>query len=79
MPPAVIHEANVWVPVGNDVGYVIGITIGGALVAGAHTAGAQVAITIVAALLVSYSVGQLIAGRSSGQVASKSADAAVQA
>ncbi len=54
-----IHEANTWVPVGNDVGYVIGITAGAALLHRVHLPNALFAITFFAFLLVAYSVYQL--------------------
>lgn len=33
LPAGVKHEANAWVAVGNDLGYIIGITLGGLLIA----------------------------------------------
>jgi hypothetical protein len=76
IPGEVIHEANTWVPVGNNVGYVAGITIAGTI-AGRHDTGpALVTVSALAIVLVAYSAAQLArprrqgsgVGRASGQV-----------
>jgi MFS family permease len=59
IPPRVIHEANTWVPVGNDVGYLIGISIAGAIVGhGTGFSTALVVISAVAGMLVLHSLLQ---------------------
>jgi predicted MFS family arabinose efflux permease len=63
IPPDVIHEANTWVPVGNNVGYVLGITIGASLLGHADVRAALAAVTVFATLLVAYSGAQLASAR----------------
>lgn len=60
IPDTVIHEANTWVPVGNNVGYVIGISVGGYLLGRHDTARAQLAVGIFAAIMVAYSAWQIL-------------------
>lgn len=63
LPAEVIHEANTWVPVGNNVGYVLGITIAASVLGRNNIGAALTAVTIFAAVLVAYSVIQLAAAR----------------
>jgi MFS family permease len=63
IPDSVIHEANTWVPVGNNVGYVLGITLAAALLDSSDPGAGLTAISVVAAVLVAYSAGQLVAAR----------------
>ena len=63
IPPEVIHEANTWVPVGNNVGYVLGITIAATVLGRANVQAALDAVTVFAAVLVGYSALQLAAAR----------------
>lgn len=58
-----IHEANTWVPVGNNVGYVLGITIAATVLGRANVQAALAAVTVFAAVLVAYPALQLAAAR----------------
>lgn len=58
----VIHEANTWVPVGNNVGYVLGISVAALLLPGGGTAACLIAVTVVALVLSAYSLTQVAAG-----------------
>lgn len=62
IPRSAIHEANTWVPVGNDVGYVIGLTTAGALSHHASLHGLSTSLSIAAVVLVVYSMLQLRGG-----------------
>ncbi len=59
IPDTVIHEASTWVPVGNNVGYVIGITIAASVLGRQDITAALITVTILAAVLVAYSAAQL--------------------
>jgi hypothetical protein len=63
IPPEVIHEANTWVPVGNNVGYVLGITIAASVLGHAGVQAALAAVSVFAAVLVGYSALQLASAR----------------
>jgi MFS family permease len=63
IPDSSIHEANTWVPVGNNVGYVIGITVAAALLDRTTPSAALAAISVVAAVLVVHSAAQLLSAR----------------
>lgn len=60
LPEAVLHEANTWVPVGNNLGYTIGILIAGALADGG-TAALAMCLSIVASAAVAYGIVTAIA------------------
>jgi predicted MFS family arabinose efflux permease len=64
VPSSEIHEANAWVPVGNDVGYVVGISLAAVIIGHNAAPRALVAVSCVAAVLLVYSLTQLIASRS---------------
>lgn len=70
IPGEMIHEANTWVPVGNNVGYVVGITVAGTVLGRHDTGAALVAVSAFALVLVGYSAVQLAMPRRgiSGQV-----------
>jgi hypothetical protein len=59
IPPTAIHEANTWVPVGNNLGYLIGISIAGWFSRHANLHTISNSLTAAAALLVGYSLLQL--------------------
>jgi MFS family permease len=63
IPDSVIHEANTWVPVGNNVGYVFGITVAAGLLDEQSIPGALVLISVLAAIMVVYSAFQLTASQ----------------
>jgi MFS family permease len=65
IPRDAIHEANTWVPVGNNVGYIIGISAAGAVLGRTDVHAALILVSVLAAVLVAYSLIQLgIARRS---------------
>lgn len=66
IPGEVIHEANTWVPVGNNVGYVVGITIVGTVLGRHDTGAALMTVSVFALVLAAYSVAQLARPRSQG-------------
>lgn len=59
IPPTAIHEANTWVPVGNDVGYLTGLAVAGWFSRHANLQAISTSLTAAAALLVAYSLLQL--------------------
>jgi len=63
VPEEEIHEANTWVPVGNDVGYVVGITLAVAILGRGQINAALASVSCAAAVLLPYSLGQLLADR----------------
>ena len=58
-PRSAIHEANTWVPVGNDVGYIIGLAIAGWLSRHGQVQAISISLSAAALLLVAYSLSQL--------------------
>jgi hypothetical protein len=80
IPDTAIHEANTWVPVGNNVGYVIGITIAASLLGRQNMNGALITITVLAALFAGYSAIQLVTARgSAGATSTDPSEATVNA
>ena len=61
IPDESIHEANTWVPVANNIGYVAGISAAAPLLNHTGTATVRAVISLVALLVVAYSVIQLTA------------------
>ncbi|MGI8665144.1 MAG: MFS transporter [Jatrophihabitans sp.] len=59
IPRSAIHEANTWVPVGNDVGYIIGLAVAGWLSGHNELHAISVSLSAAALLLVAYSLYQL--------------------
>src|SRR6266566_1684771 len=59
IPKEVIHEANTWVPLGNNVGYIFGITAAGALLGRNNISMALDLAAILAATFVVYSAARL--------------------
>lgn len=70
IPATVKHEANSWVAVGNDLGYTIGITIGGFLIGTGNYGPSLIVASCVAALLVLVALRGLLRApaRASGAV-----------
>lgn len=62
LPQSVLHEANTWVPVGNNLGYTVGILVAGALADGG-TAVVAACLSIVAAITAVYGVVTLATRR----------------
>ncbi|TDC04831.1 MFS transporter [Nonomuraea longispora] len=52
IPADVRHEANSWVAVGNDLGYTVGIAVGGMIIAARDYSNALVGVAVVGILLV---------------------------
>lgn len=63
IPDDVIHEANTWVPAGNNVGYMLGLTIGAALLEKWDASAVLVTISVVAAALLTHSLADLYCSR----------------
>ncbi|MDT0263119.1 MFS transporter [Jatrophihabitans lederbergiae] len=73
IPDDVIHEANTWVPVGNNVGYLLGITLAGVVIGrGEHIEAGLQLVTATAAVFVAYSVLQVVWARQATQTAAGS-------
>lgn len=66
IPRSAIHEANTWVPVGNDVGYIIGLAVAGWFSRHDEPHAMSISLSAAAALLVLYSVFQLRATATPG-------------
>jgi MFS family permease len=80
IPDAAIHEANTWVPVGNNVGYITGITIAASLLGQHHITAGLIAVTVLAAIFAFYSTFQLLrANRSVTATGTNPNEAAVSA
>jgi hypothetical protein len=80
IPDTAIHEANTWVPVGNNVGYVIGITIAASLLGRQNMNSALITITVLAALFAGYSAIQLVTARgAAGATSTDPSEATVNA
>lgn len=61
LPPEIEHEANTWVPVGNNVGYTIGIVIAGTLAATpGHLPWIAFLLVATAAVTSAYGILQLV-------------------
>lgn len=72
----VIHEANTWAPAGNNVGYVLGVTVAASLLGRQNITVALIAITVLAAVFVGYSAVQLALARRAAAVAIDPSEAA---
>lgn len=59
IPQSAIHEANTWVPVGNDVGYIIGLAVAGSFSRHGELHAISISLSAAALLLVAYSLYQL--------------------
>jgi MFS family permease len=75
IPRSAIHEANTWVPVGNDVGYIIGLAIAGWLSRHDQVQAISISLSVAALLLVAYSVFQLRATATPGLASTSKDDA----
>lgn len=78
IPDTVIHEANTWVPVGNNVGYVLGITIAAGVLGRGNITAALITISVLAAVVTGYSALQLVAARRTAITAADPSDATVR-
>lgn len=78
IPRSAIHEANTWVPVGNDIGYLIGLAVAGWFSRHNHVHATSISLSLAALLLVLYSLLQISATTTPG-VTSPSTEPAVQA
>ena len=75
IPRSAIHEANTWVPVGNDIGYIIGLAVAGWFSRHAQLHAISASLSAAALLLVLYSIFQ-ISGTVKPDLASTSKDRA---
>ena len=59
IPRSAIHEANTWVPVGNDVGYIIGLAVAGWFSRHNQLHAILISLSLAALLLLAYSLTHL--------------------
>lgn|GEM_PF-3958146 len=78
IPRSAIHEANTWVPVGNDVGYLIGLAVAGWFSRHNQVHAISFSLSLAALLLMLYSLLQISATTTPG-LASPRTEPAVQA